>query len=114
MMTFLLESSDGLVISVEEDVAFQSKLLEQMVRDTQITGPDDPRMKVPLTVSNISGEVLKKIMEWCTIHRGETYHPKELHEDPRIHLSEADINYMNVDSSMLLAILLVSFKFILK
>ena len=104
MMTFSLEANDGFVITIQEDVAFQSNLLKSMYID-RCEDPNPPTPVLPL--ANVDGPTLQKIIDWCTQHRGEVYKPKEEHEDPRINLTKEDEEYMNVSSETLLAILLV-------
>lgn len=58
-------------------------------------------------MTNVDGWTLKKILEWYEAHRGETYKVKEEHEDPRITLTEADKEYLDVTSEQLYAILMV-------
>ena len=111
-MEFVLMANDEEKIQVSEDVAFQSILLCKMVSDLGITGSDDNLLKEPLPVSNVDGWTLKKILEWCESHRGETYKPKEEHEDPRITLTAEDKEFMDVSSEQLYAMLMVRLIFL--
>ena len=107
MMEFSLLANDGEKVTVQEDVAFQSNLLKKMVSDLGISSSDDAMLSDSLPISNVNGWTLNKIMEWCTVHRGETYKPKEEHEDPRITLTNEDRVYMDVTSDQLHAMLMV-------
>lgn len=108
MLKLKLRANDGVEISVDEDVAFQSHLLKKMVSDLGITDPDSELLHDALPVTNVDGWTLLKIVEWCTVHRGEVFKPKEDHEDPRVTLTKEDEEYMDVTSAQLLNILLVS------
>ena len=107
MMEFTLLANDGETIEVPEDAAFQSNLLKKMVSDLGISSADDARLTDALPISNVNGWTLKKVVEWCEAHRGETYKPKEEHEDPRISLTDADKEYMDVTSEQLKDMLMV-------
>ena len=58
------QSSDAQEFQVEEDVAFQSETVKNMIEDT---GAD---FAVPLI--NVNGMTLSKVLEYCTKHRWET------------------------------------------
>ena len=108
MLELTLKSSDGVEITIKEDIACQSNLLRQMITDLQLT-PDSPILKEPIPTPNISGETLHRIIDWCILHRGETFVPKPPHEDPRIELTEEDQIWMDVSSDQLMNMLSVSF-----
>ena len=57
----LLQSSDGQEFQVEENVAFQSVTVRNMIEDT---GSD---FAVPLP--NVNGITLSKVLEYCNRHR---------------------------------------------
>ena len=60
----LPQSSDAQEFQVEEDVAFQSETVKNMIEDT---GAD---FAVPLP--NVNGVTLSKVLEYCNKHRWET------------------------------------------
>lgn len=107
MMKLKLQSTDGEVFEVDEDVACKSNLIKDMLKNMNIT--DENELKEPMEISTVDGKTLKKILEYCEKHRNEEYKPKGEYEDPRIQLTDYDKEYMDVDSEELLAILLVSF-----
>ena len=107
LLQFTLKANDGEKITVPEDAAFQSNLLKKMVSDLGISSSEDAMLSEALPVSNVDGWALKKILDWCETHRGETYKPKEEHEDPRIRLTEADKEYLDVTSEQLYSMLMV-------
>lgn len=56
-----LRSSDGQDFKVEEDVAFQSVTVKNMIEDT------GSEFAVPLP--NVDGKTLSKVLEYCNKHR---------------------------------------------
>ena len=107
MMTFILEAKDGVQIKIEEDAAFQSNLIKKMVEDLGIEDANSPGLEEAIPVHNLDGWTLQKIVDFCVAHRGEVYKPREDHEDPRLVLSQADKDYLNVSSAQLLDLLMV-------
>lgn len=56
-----LRSSDGQDFKVDEDVAFQSVTVKNMIEDT------GTEFAVPLP--NVDGQTLSKVLEYCNRHR---------------------------------------------
>ena len=56
-----LQSSDGQEFQVDEDVAFQSITVKNMIEDT------GAEFAVPLP--NVNGVTLSKVLEYCNKHR---------------------------------------------
>lgn len=109
MLNFILEANDGTMITVEEDVAYQSNLIKKMVENLGLQDSESSILSEPLPITNIDGWALQKIFDWCTKHRGEVFQPKEEHEDPRITLTKEDEEYLDMSNDQLLSVLLVGF-----
>ncbi|KAK8693314.1 hypothetical protein V6N13_070903 [Hibiscus sabdariffa] len=56
----ILKSCDGKIFEVEEAVAIQSKMIENMIED------DCANEEIPLP--DITGEILSKLIEYCKMH----------------------------------------------
>ena len=60
-----LQSSDGQEFKVDEDVAFQSITVKNMIEDT------GAEFAVPLP--NVTGVTLSKVLEYCNKHRSKAH-----------------------------------------
>jgi S-phase kinase-associated protein 1 len=97
-----LTSSDGVDITVERDIAERSLLIKNMLGDL-----GDPGEAIP--IPNINESVLKKVVEWCTYHRGDPASTGDEDEGRRktTDIDEWDQKFMQVDQEMLFEIILV-------
>ncbi|XP_045154599.1 S-phase kinase-associated protein 1-like [Echinops telfairi] len=64
MPSIKLQSSDGEIIEVDVEIAKQSEIIKTMVEDLGMDDEDDD----PVPLPNVSAEILKKVIEWCTYH----------------------------------------------
>jgi S-phase kinase-associated protein 1 len=63
-MSVFLTSSDGKLFTVEENVAFQSELIKNMLEDL---GESDPSSPIPLL--NVDSIILEKVIEYADHHK---------------------------------------------
>lgn len=93
-----LKSSDGQEFQVDEDVAFQSITVKNMIEDT------GAEFAVPLP--NVNGVTLSKVLEYCNKHSD---HQKQLDKAADDHAKRAldktvnqwDRDFINVDQAVL-------------
>ncbi|KAL1981442.1 hypothetical protein VTN96DRAFT_2658 [Rasamsonia emersonii] len=101
--TITLQSSDGVEITVEREVAERSVLIKNMLEDLGTT--DEP---VPLP--NVNEAVLKKVIEWCTHHKNDPPSTGDDDDSRRktTDIDEWDQKFMQVDQEMLFEIILAA------
>ena len=68
MSSIKLVSSDGKEFSVQMDIARKSVTIKTMLEDL---GLDDNYNGEPVPLPNVNGEILQKVIEWCTKHRDD-------------------------------------------
>ena len=68
-MTFInLVSSDGKEFPVDMDIARKSVTIKTMLEDL---GLDDGYNGESVPLPNVDGDILKKVIEWCTKHKDD-------------------------------------------
>ena len=68
MSSIKLVSSDGKEFSVQMDIARKSVTIKTMLEDL---GFDSDYNGEPVPLPNVDGEILGKIIEWCTKHKDD-------------------------------------------
>ncbi|CEH17781.1 s-phase kinase-associated protein 1a-like protein [Ceraceosorus bombacis] len=99
-----LTTSDNEQFTVEKDVAERSALIKNMMED--IEGDD-----MPIPLVNVSANVLKKVLEYCSHHRGDPPPSDDANEESRkrtTDISEWDAKFIQVDQEMLFEIILAA------
>ncbi|PWN35323.1 putative negative regulator sulfur controller-3 [Meira miltonrushii] len=100
-----LSTSDNEIFNVDRDVAERSVLLKTMLDDL----PEAEENPIPL--SNVSSNVLKKVLEYCAHHRGDPAPPTDESEESRkrtTDIGDWDSKFINVDQEMLFEIILAA------
>ncbi|KAJ1744490.1 hypothetical protein GGH12_000995 [Coemansia sp. RSA 1822] len=103
-MGIILQSSDNEDFPVSMEVAQQSVLIKNLIDDLGET-------EEPIPLPNVTGKVLKKIIEYCEHHQFDPPIIKDEYDDvPRRSddISPWDEQFMKVDQEMLFEILLAS------
>ncbi|MCO5591526.1 hypothetical protein L7F22_045511 [Adiantum nelumboides] len=99
-----LSTSDNEVFTVERDVAERSVLIKQMLDDL---GDSD----VPIPLPNVTSNVLKKVLDYCSHHRADPPPPADEAEESRkrtTEISDWDSKFIQVDQEMLFEIILAA------
>ncbi|KAI9741840.1 MAG: hypothetical protein M1834_000228 [Cirrosporium novae-zelandiae] len=99
-----LMSSDGETITVDRAVAEKSVLIKNLLEDIPGTSEDIP-------IPNVTGSVLKKVIEWCEHHKADPPAPNDDDSDSRkktTDIEEWDSKFMAVDQEMLFEIILAA------
>ncbi|KAG5357842.1 E3 ubiquitin ligase complex SCF subunit sconC [Yarrowia sp. B02] len=103
-----LVSSDGVSFNVEKKVASRSQLLLNMMEDI---GDDAGEIPVP----NVSSNVLKKVIEYCTYHQndplpaaGDDEGSSAADKKKSTVIDDWDYNFLQVDQEMLFEIILTA------
>lgn len=66
-----LQSADDLVFNVDVDVAKRSNVLKTMIEDLGLSNGET------IPVPQIKGDMLKKVIEWCTYHKYDPDEPED-------------------------------------
>ena len=75
---------------------------------------DDVDFFTPIPLSNVSGPIFEKIVEWCREHKDDSpYIPNDPYLQHLEVISEWDLNFLNVEQSTLFEILHVCSEFLL-
>jgi S-phase kinase-associated protein 1 len=104
--TITLLSSDSVEIVVEKSTAERSILIKNMLEDV---GDSIGDQGIP--IPNVNEAVLKKVLEWCTHHKGDPVTTTDDDSDSRkksTDIDEWDQKYMQVDQEMLFEIILAA------
>ncbi|KAI5121457.1 hypothetical protein M0805_009565 [Coniferiporia weirii] len=101
----VLRTVDNVDFVVERTVVRLSVLLNNMLEDL---GETDQ----PIPVPNVSGDVMKKVLEWCEHHRNDPLPAEDSSADESrkrtTDISEWDQKFINVDQEMLFEIILAA------
>ncbi|OUM66424.1 hypothetical protein PIROE2DRAFT_40807 [Piromyces sp. E2] len=73
-MSVTLSSSDNQVFTVDKEIAEKSVLLHNMLEDV---GESDNVIPLP----NVTGDILKKVIEYCEYHRNDPVETEEELDD---------------------------------
>ncbi|KAI5820598.1 Skp1 family, dimerization domain-containing protein [Pyronema omphalodes] len=99
-----LMSSDQAMLVVDKEVAERSVLIKNMLDDI---GEVDEAIPIP----NVNEAVLKKVIEWCEHHKGDSPSTNDEESDSRkrsTDIEEWDQKFMQVDQEMLFEIILAA------
>ncbi|KAL1850977.1 hypothetical protein VTK73DRAFT_9566 [Phialemonium thermophilum] len=102
-----LQSSDGVVIEVDREVAVRSVLLRNLLDDFGASIVNEG----PIPLNNVNEAVLRKVLEWCEHHRNDPAQTADDENDTRkrtTDIDEWDQKFMQVDQEMLFEIILAS------
>ncbi|PVU89507.1 hypothetical protein BB561_005308 [Smittium simulii] len=107
----ILKSSENQLFNVDRAVAEKSVLIKNMLEDI---GETDE----PIPISNVSGEVLKKVIEYCEYHKNDEGFSNDPDADTDIdnfdgaassdNIEPWDEKFMDLDQEMLFELLLAS------
>lgn len=100
----ILQSSDDIQFKVPRDVAEKSATIKNMLEDIGDTAAD-PVIPLP----NVSGNVLEKVIEYCTHHRNDAPSSSEQSDDKRTDdIKPWDADFCKVDQAVLFELILAS------
>merc|ERR1712070_133223 len=100
-----LVSSDNVEIVTERKIAERSMLIKNMIEDLGASGEE------PIPIMNVSENVLKKVLEWCSQHKNDPAPTQDDDADSRkktTDIEEWDQKFMQVDQEMLFEIILAA------
>jgi len=103
----LLQSSDGVQVQVDREVAERSILLKNMIEDL---GEENVGSQ-PVPLPNVNEAVLRKVIEWCEHHRKDPIQTNDDESESRkktTDIEEWDQKFMQVDQEMLFEIILAA------
>ncbi|KAF2151193.1 E3 ubiquitin ligase SCF complex, Skp subunit [Myriangium duriaei CBS 260.36] len=101
----VLQSSEGVNISVERLVAERSVLIKNMIEDLGEPGEE------PIPIMNVTEPVLRKVLEWCDHHKKDPAPANDDDSENRkrtTDIEEWDQKFMQVDQEMLFEIILAA------
>eukprot|EP00192_Tetraselmis_astigmatica_P015456 CAMPEP_0117651280 /NCGR_PEP_ID=MMETSP0804-20121206/2006_1 /TAXON_ID=1074897 /ORGANISM="Tetraselmis astigmatica, Strain CCMP880" /LENGTH=157 /DNA_ID=CAMNT_0005457243 /DNA_START=175 /DNA_END=648 /DNA_ORIENTATION=- len=95
-----LKSSDDQYFEVEEEVAFESLTVKNMIEDTGT--------EAPIPLPNVSSKILAKVIEYCKYHvdakSGDADKPSKLDDD----IKAWDMEFVKVDQGTLFELILAA------
>lgn len=95
-----LRSSDEQMFEVDEEVAYESLTVKNMIEDTGT--------EAPIPLPNVSSKVLAKVIEYCKFHvdakSGNADKPSKLDDD----VKAWDMEFVKVDQSTLFELILAA------
>ncbi|KAK1751851.1 Skp1 family, dimerization domain-containing protein [Echria macrotheca] len=103
----VLMSNENTPVEVDRAVAEKSILIKNLIEDLgveSVTG-------TPIPIPNVNDAVLRKVMEWCEKHRGDSQQSAEEENDSRkktTEIDEWDQKFMQLDQEMLFEIILAA------
>lgn len=68
MSTIKLQSNDNQVFTVDVKVAQCSMTIKTMLEDL---GMSEDEADQPVPLPNVNGNILKKVLDWCTFHKDD-------------------------------------------
>jgi len=105
-----IRSSDGEIFDVEGKVATKSETIKNLLESLESGGDENQAEAIPLP--NVTGSVLKKVLEWCTHHKDDEPPVEEKDKDeekkPDGALEQWDADYIKVDHGALFDLLMAS------
>jgi len=108
MPTIKLQSSDSEVFDVEVDIAKASMTIKTMLEDLGMDEEDEEAIPLP----NVSGAILKKVVEWATQHKDDPPPPAEDEDNKKEKRSDDipawDQEFLKVDQGTLFEIILAA------
>ncbi|KAJ1367960.1 hypothetical protein KIN20_028998 [Parelaphostrongylus tenuis] len=63
-----LVTNDNEIFDVPLNVIRLSRMIYTMLQDLNL----DNELNDPIPISNVSGPIMKKVLKWCTYHRGDS------------------------------------------
>uniref|UniRef100_A0A7E4ZWD4 Skp1-related protein n=1 Tax=Panagrellus redivivus TaxID=6233 RepID=A0A7E4ZWD4_PANRE len=110
MQQIKLVSSDGEIFDVDRDVIRLSTTLNTMFQDLGIDSGDNPLAADPIPISNVTGAILRKVLQWCAYHRNDV--PPTDENDPREKRTDDipswDVEFLKIDQGMLFELILAA------
>ncbi|KAK0623066.1 Skp1 family, dimerization domain-containing protein [Immersiella caudata] len=103
----VLQSNDGTTIEVDRVVAERSMLIKNLIEDLG----DESVTTSAIPIPNVNDPVLRKVVEWCEKHRGDSLQSAEDESETRkkvTEIDEWDQKFMQVDQEMLFEIILAA------
>ncbi|KAK9766777.1 hypothetical protein K7432_003883 [Basidiobolus ranarum] len=98
----ILKSSDSQLFRVDKEVAKHSLLIGNMLEDIG-------EIEQPIPLPNVTGEVLKKVLEFCEYHKNDVCEEITEWEDTGVsEIDDWDREFAAVDSELLFAIVMAA------
>ncbi len=103
-----LRSNDDQVFQVEAEIAKQCNTIKNMMEDLCIDEEDEEQE--PVTLPNVNGAILSKIVDWCTHHKDDPPAPEddENKEKRTDDISSWDADFLKVDQGTLFELILAA------
>ena len=106
MPTIKLQSSDGDIFPVDEEITKQSVTIKTMLEDLGVD--EDKEELVPLP--NVNAAILKKVIQWATYHKDDPPLPEddENKEKRTDDICSWDADFLKVDQGTLFELILAA------
>jgi len=104
-MKIILQSNDKENFEVDRDVIRLSTTLNTMFQDLGMDDPDaEDSLNDPIPLANITGAILRKVIQWCQHHKEDSGEEAGLTEQ----VGSWDKEFLNVDQGTLFEIILAA------
>uniref|UniRef100_A0A0N5AU78 Skp1-related protein n=1 Tax=Syphacia muris TaxID=451379 RepID=A0A0N5AU78_9BILA len=106
-----LTSSDGESFEVERDVIRLSTTIDTMLQDLGMNGElGAGELQEPVPLQNVNGNILKKVIQWCTYHKDDPLPPEdsEQKEKRTDDIPSWDVEFLKVDQGTLFELILAA------
>ncbi|CCD69372.1 Skp1-related protein [Caenorhabditis elegans] len=102
---YKVESSDGQVYEISDEAVKQSNTLSNLI-STCVA--NDVASMDPIPITNVTGNIMKMVIEWCEKHKGETLPVEDDSVPKNITVPEWDTNFLKIDNDVLFDLIVAS------
>ncbi|CAM36327.1 Skp1-related protein [Caenorhabditis elegans] len=95
---YKVESNDGKVFEISDEAVKQSNILSNLI---STCAPEDVASMDPIPITNVTGNILKMVIEWCEKHKGEALPVEDDSVPKNINVPEWDTNFLKIDNEVL-------------
>lgn len=106
-----LTASDGEAFQVERDVIRLSTTIDTMLQDLGMTGEGgEIELNEPVPLPNVTGNILKKVIQWCTYHKDDPAPPEDSDQKEKRtdDIPSWDVEFLKVDQGTLFELILAA------
>lgn len=103
MSTIRVQSSEGEIIETDPKALKCSRTITTMIEDCGIT----PGSETPVPLPNVNTVTLRKFLEWANHHKDDVQ-PKDPNDKNYDDIEEWDENFLRIDQSSLIELLMAA------
>ncbi|KAJ1362093.1 Skp1- protein [Parelaphostrongylus tenuis] len=100
-----LLTNDGQIFDVPVDVVRLSNTIYTMLLDLGI----ESELNDPIPICNVSGPIMKKVLQWCTYHKDDlSMDDLDSYENRAVDIPSWDMEFLKVDQATLFDLILAA------